>query len=159
MSRTISGAWILQLAVAFILLFVSFITLSINYTRAYAVKNELLSIIEKYEGVSQGNDGSVQIINNYLLHHKYSMMSECGPGYYGTQDLDSNTLEPTESNTKYYYCIKKVSSASNAHPKRAHYEVKVFFNFNLPLLGGILTFDSHGVSNDIDKPSPNDVFK
>ena len=66
MRQAIGSTWILQLVIVFILIFVAFLALSINYTKAYKIKNELLSIIEKYEGVNSGENGSISIINNYL---------------------------------------------------------------------------------------------
>ena len=66
MRESIGSTWILQLIIVFILLFVSFLTLSLSYSKSYKVKNETLSVIEKYEGLTQD---SVSIINNYLIHN------------------------------------------------------------------------------------------
>ena len=44
----------MQLVIIFTLIFVAFISLTINYTRAFKTKNELVSMIEKYEGIEIG---------------------------------------------------------------------------------------------------------
>ena len=50
--REVSGStWVFQLMIIFILIFACFLCLVINYSKAYRVKNEVLSIIEKYEGM------------------------------------------------------------------------------------------------------------
>ena len=63
MRETIGTTWTFQLIIIFILIFACFLSLVISYSRAYAIKNEALSVIEKYEGVSTE---SGQILNNYL---------------------------------------------------------------------------------------------
>ena len=61
MRQAIGSTWILQLVIIFMLIFVAFLALSINYTKAFRVKNELVTMIEKYEGVSEGENGSVEL--------------------------------------------------------------------------------------------------
>ena len=67
--REVSGStWVFQLMIIFILIFACFLCLVINYSKAYQVKNEMLSIIEEYEGVSSTSE---EIINNYLQGNAY----------------------------------------------------------------------------------------
>ena len=88
MRESIGTTWVLQLVILFILLFVGFLTLSLNYSKSYKVKNELLSVIEKYEGLTTD---SVKIINNYLSKNGYKTMGKCGDdGWYGTKSIDSD---------------------------------------------------------------------
>ena len=68
MRESIGATWILQLVIIFMLIFVAFLALSVNYTKAYKIKNEVVTIIEKYEGVSSKKEGSIEIINNYLRY-------------------------------------------------------------------------------------------
>ena len=48
MRTSIGNTWILQLVIIFMLIFVSFLALSLNYTKAYKLKNELVTMIEKW---------------------------------------------------------------------------------------------------------------
>lgn len=107
MRQSIGATWILQLVIVFMLIFVGFLALSINYTKAFRIKNEVLSIIEKYEGISSGEKGSIAIINNYLRHNNYQTMGTCESGSYGVADLSNNTVIATSDRSKYYYCVKK----------------------------------------------------
>ena len=70
MRHTIGGTWLLQLMILFILLFVGFIVLTLNYSRTVKIKNELINMFEKYEGI---NDSSVELANNYLLYTGYDV--------------------------------------------------------------------------------------
>ena len=68
MRQAIGTTWIMQLVIIFMLIFVAFLALTINYTKAFKIKNELVTIIEKYEGLNYGTSnqsGSIDLINNY----------------------------------------------------------------------------------------------
>ena len=106
MRHTIGGTWLLQLMILFILLFVGFIVLTLNYSRTVKIKNELINMFEKYEGI---NDSSVELANNYLLYTGYDVEGICVPdgdnetGVYGALDLNTTKLEPARTGEKYYY--------------------------------------------------------
>ena len=143
MRESIGSTWTLQLVVLFILLFVGFLTLSLGYSKSYKIKNEMLSVIEKYEGI--GTD-SVAILNNYLEYNGYTAKGKCGDdGWYGTNDFSVKTLEATNANDKYYYCIRKRFAKNNYY----YYEVKVFLKFNLPIVGNFTTFTIEGTTADV----------
>lgn len=148
MRESIGTTWILQLVIVFILLFVSFLTLSLNYSKAYKTKNEMLSIIEKYEGL---NSDSIKIINNYLSYNNYKVKSKCPTDgiWYGQTDISGNNgvLEQAVSNKDYYYCVRKRSS--NRYHYYYFYEVKVFLTFNIPIFGDFAKFTINGSTADV----------
>ena len=158
MRETIASTWVYQLVIVFILLFVGFLVLSITYTKNYKNKNEMISIIEKYEGV---NDDSIKIINNYLAYNNYRAKGKCdaSKNWLGSTDLKSNVLEKVKNDTKYYYCIRKEYSANkgsgngqtskSGKKSKKYYQIKTFFKFNLPILGDFATFSIDGTTNDI----------
>lgn len=150
MRQAIGATWILQLVIIFMLIFVGFLALTINYTRAFRVKNEMLSMIEKYEGV---NSESIALINNYLRYNNYQTTGNCEDGFYGVTNLNSASIIPTSKNNKYYYCLKKNNSRSNTFSDRANYEVVAFFKFNLPFIGDLFTFRVNGKTIDINYPT------
>ncbi len=150
MRESIGSTWILQLVIVFMLIFVAFLALSINYTKAFKIKNELISIIEKYEGATTDEQGSISIINNYLVYQGYHTMSSCEEGSYGVKNLNSTSIDEAQAGTKYYYCIRKMDTSNYSFPDRAYYEVEVFFQFNLPVVGDIFTFRAGGKTVDIN---------
>lgn len=153
MRQSIGATWILQLVIVFMLIFVAFLALTINYTKAFKIKNEVISMIEKYEGVSEGEKGGIGLINNYLKYYNYHTKGTCEENMYGSTSLDSTNLIPTSKGEKYYYCVKKILSKSSSHTTRTHYELNTFFKFNLPFLGDLFTFRVNGVTNEIEIPS------
>lgn len=151
MREAIGGTWVYQLVILFMLIFVAFLALTMNYTKAFKVKNDLLNIIEKYEGVSKT---SIPIINNYLLSSGYTTMGNCASNEMGSQDLKSNVLKKGASGQQYYYCVSKIYTGMGSKQQRAKYQIRIFFRFDLPVIGHLYTFEVHGSTVDIT----NSVF-
>ncbi len=162
MRSSIGGVWLIGLVVTFMLIFVSFLSLSISYNKVFKIKNEALTFIEKYEGLKDGNKGSIQLINNYLLYNNYNTMFTCEIGDYGNRNLSSTNLELVNNKKeKYYYCISKKNTGGSAVnlPNRSKYFVTFFFNLNLPVIGNLLTFRVTGETIDINFPADSLQFK
>ena len=156
MRDSISNVWIIGLIVSFILIFVSFLTLSLSYNKVLKVKNEVLTFIEKFEGLKDGDNGSIKLINNYLIYNNYNTMHHCDVGEYGVNNLASTNLETvTSKKDKYYYCVSKNKIMTDNNQERTKYEVTFFFKFNLPVIGELLTFEVPGLTIDITFPADN----
>lgn len=160
MRTSIGGVWLIGLVVTFMLIFVSFLSLSISYNKVFKIKNETLTFIEKYEGLKDGSGGAVQLINNYLIQNNYNTKSGCEVGEYGSRNLNSSSLEyVSNKNEKYYYCVSKKNTKINGLPNRSKYLVTFFFNFNLPVIGNLLTFKVTGETIDINFPADKLQYK
>lgn len=167
MREAIGGTWLTQLIILFMLIFVAFLALTLNYTKAFKMKNEVLSIIEKYEGLTQksrDSEGSISIINNYLKSNGYSIMRACPAGSYGVRSLDNNNPVangPIDKNdkSKYYYCVTKIKSPSTNNKGKVYYRINLFLRFNLPVLGDIFTFTVNGSTGDVVIPADNLIAK
>ena len=157
MKQSIGSTWIFQLVIIFILLFVSFLVLTLTYSKSYKTKNELLNIIEKNEGI---NETSLAIMNNYLLETGYGYMHACpsstgvdGLYWYGADDLSKVKLEPAKAGKKYYYCLRKHKNlcgpSKNKMLKTMFYELQIFFKFNFPVIQSIGTFTTNGTTSEM----------
>ena len=63
MRAAIGTQTIFKAVLVFTLIFVAFITVAITYNKAYKLKNETITILEKYEG-RDNNGQTIRIINN-----------------------------------------------------------------------------------------------
>lgn len=156
MRHTISGTWIFMLVILFTLIFAAYIALTINYSRSFRVKNEVLSLIEKNEGFT---DNGVKLINNYLTQSGYKTVGNCKQQsdavVYGAKSIDSstgvaNSIEKAQPGAKYYYCFTKYTGYHSYFKTRAYYKITLFFHFDLPVLGDLYTFDVDGQTSEID---------
>ena len=136
MKAGISNIWLLGMIATFIFLFSCYVIISVNYTKSFKMKNEILTIIEKSKGMtglgttsagqtchSKFGFGDVtckvpafQTINIYLRGNAYTAMGYCPKDsddelyddrWYGVLSLDDNTYERAVEGTKYYYCFAK----------------------------------------------------
>lgn len=146
--REVSGTtWTFQMIILFILIFAAFLTLVLNYSKAYDVKNEFLTIVEKYDGVTTD---SLEIIDSYLSERGYKTTGKCPVSndmevWYGASSLNSaDAPEEVESKKNYYYCYN-VESKGNS----IYYNVILFYKFNLPVIGEVATFKIKGKTNSI----------
>ena len=174
MRESIGATWTMQIVIVFILFFVAFITLTINYTRAFKVKNEIISIIEREDGFTysattiKDGAGARELIASYLTNSGYSATGKCDVNWVGVKSIaikDNNDYYPnnyekiTEENkdNKYYYCIQKVQVPvkGKTNPQlynynnRAYYKVRLFFKFSIPVFGDLTTFKVEGESLEV----------
>jgi len=112
MKSAISNIWLLGLVVLFIFIFAGYLAITINYTKTFKVKNEMITMIEKQKGVvdkatgAEKNSiiksgkvysdvGSLQTISLYLYGMGYKVKGTCdtassvnaGEGWYGVTKL------------------------------------------------------------------------
>ena len=50
MRESIGGTWLVGIVIVFIVIFTSYLALSVNYSKAFKVKNGIIEIIEENEG-------------------------------------------------------------------------------------------------------------
>lgn len=155
MKQTIGATWVFQLVIIFTLIFAAYIALTINYSKSFRVKNEVVSIVEKSQGFT---DDGIKLVNNYLQSSGYKTMGKCQLSTdaitYGVSDLSpenaSNSAEKAVIGKDYYYCFTKIYVNHAYFKTRAYYRVSLFFKFDLPVLGDIYTFDVDGQSSEMD---------
>lgn len=150
MKESISETWTIQIVTAFVLLFVAFLSLIISYSKCFKTKNEVISIIERYEGFTQE---SLEIANNYLRNTSYNGSGKCDGhgglyGSYGMRSLDDDALESIDASRNYRYCVYKNQNDYNA---TVYYEIVLFYSFNIPVFGNIGRFEVKGTTVDLDK--------
>lgn len=153
MRDAVGSTWIFSLVISFTLIFAGFLVLALSYSKAYKIKNEMTSMIEKYEGLTNNDilngKGSIQIINQYLYNSGYKSKGPCEIGDYATDDLSSPTLVQVTSGTykeDYFYCV---STSTNSESCTTLFKIKVFYDFNLPILGQLKKYSISGQTNEV----------
>ena len=155
MRQTIGATWVFQVVIIFTLIFAAYIALTINYSKSFRIKNEVISIVEKSQGFT---DDGIRLVNNYLLSSGYRTMGKCKASTdaitYGVFDLSldtaTNSAEKAIEGKDYFYCFTKYSNYHSYFNTRAYYRVSLFFRFDLPVIGDLYTFDVDGQSSEID---------
>ena len=156
MREAIGGTWLLGLVLTFIVFFASFLAVSINYSKAFNVKNNIVDLISKYEG---NNCNARNKIEDYLYGVGYLVMGTCPENYYA-YGLQGNYLGESVSGNgvKGYYCVAS-EETSNTVIKKQYYRVVTFFRLDLPMVGDLTTFRIKGETEAIYFPTDSSEEK
>ena len=153
MKEASSTMWTFQMIIIFMLIFSAFLALILVYSKAFSIKNNFISIIEKYDGITKE---SFMILNNYAKNHSYKEKAHCaGDGtsiWYGV-NIEDNTYEVADENKEYNYCF------SEEHDARGliYYNIVIFYRFNLPVLNNLGGYRINGRTNSF-RVSPDKLI-
>lgn len=145
MKEAIGSYWLTTIVLTFIVLFTGYLCLSINMNKAYKVKNEIINIIQKNNGL---NDEALDQIQEYMIKVGYRTKGTCdsddGDGF-------TTTGHGFASKGNAVFCAKMMEvnystddGTKEQFPKAAYYQVKVFFAVDMPIVRNIFTFQIAG---------------
>lgn len=140
MRDAFGGAFSIKLMLIFLMLYVAFICVALNYARAFRVKNRIINIVEQYEGYCGTNKGQIDNdINSYLqttgYYIKYSDVSNVvGKNGNATYSCLNDFNSP--GNYGYGYCIYNKSdlSLNQQCSTKSIYSVETYMIFKLPII-------------------------
>ena len=155
MREGIGATWLFQIVIVFVLLFSGYLAVSMNMSKAFKVKDEVINIIQRRGGI---DTVAVEEIEAYLSKVGYSTIGNC-PQNDGWRGLSKNPKlgfypEATRSNL----CVKPVDlperyeSYPGELPYSAYFRIKVFFHMDLPIFGSLFNMDIVGDTTRIYYP-------
>ena len=88
MREAIGGTWLFNLVIFFVLLFAGYMCLSINYSKAFNVKDKIINEIERNGGIknisnTDNTDETINNITSYLSEVGYRTTGSCEGYEYG----------------------------------------------------------------------------
>ena len=150
MKEAVGSYWLTMLFITFILLFTGYMCLSINMNKAYKVKNEIINIIQKNNGL---DDKALSQIQDYMTRVGYRTTGNCGNGE------EAYNINGSSSSSSGLFCVRSmvVEYQSNDYketqfPKSAYYSVRVFFAVDLPVVRNMFTFNLRGSTKRMFNP-------
>lgn len=149
MKESIGVLSLTNIVILFILLFTGYLCISLNQTKAYNVKNEIISIIQKNGGL---DSNAINDISNYMATVGYRSTGKCDV------DTDNSTVTnfsisqsgKLDNGTSGMICIARHNVNDNMpdptgqFPKAAYYDVKVFFALDMPIINNVFNFNLKG---------------
>lgn len=136
MRDAIGGVMSLQIIVIFLILVNCYLAFSVNYTKAFRVKNEIRSIIEKNEGLT---DSACNQIKDLMFKASYSI----NEGYTTWCQNNGYQVATTDAGS---FCFKYelVDATGDKNPnnpyKGSYYTIATFVDMDIPLMDRILPF-------------------
>ena len=128
MRDAFGGAFTMKLLLVFLVVYVCFMAIALNYAKAFRAKNGIIDYIERYEGF---NDTSESIINSYLANMNYYVSSQ---GPYGSY---ANRQDTTCYDVG--YCIETYADGSGTNYIATTFiEIKILgLSFTIPINGEV----------------------
>jgi hypothetical protein len=164
MREAIGGAWLLSITVALIALFTAYLAFSVNYSKAFKVKDAIVERVEKYEGFDTNNTQEMKEIREYLSKIGYNTKGKCnqstgfvsGSQYYG---VDGSNIRKNDSNTRFNFCVERVTKAAGVGDySSAYYKVTVFYGLSLGFVDLNSIFFLTGETKNIYYPKDMSVW-
>lgn len=131
MRDAFGGAFSIRLMLVFLMLYISFICVAINYARAFRVKNRIINVIEQYEGVDRSGNVEAKISNELLNTGYFVPISEVD----GVRCSDCTFNTPGYS----YKEIRTNYGAGNTYD--TYYYVETYMLFKIPIIDTFLGID------------------
>lgn len=154
MRNAVGATWIFGLCLVFIILFTSYLTISMNYAKAFRIKNYIVSVLEENEGYTNSVD---ERVSDYLYNQGYNSYGTCenyieANGYEwdiaGEIDISDN-LPTKKHNACIYRLLSPDTGDEGVGATRSRYRVVTFFRFDLPLVRYFTQFQVAGESRYI----------
>lgn len=164
MRTSIGGISLFQIVVLFVLLFTGIMCLTINHSKAFGVKDEIITIIQN-EGLATSNyeltDSTSEKIAEYLGEAGYRITGKCPSDKWTAYDRDGKKTSISNA----AYCIKAnsvadafygdandkcagkdkcVVSSGNDYPSMVYYDVVLFYQLEIPVINNITNFKVYG---------------
>ena len=137
MRDAMGGTVVLVVIVVFIVFALGYMAFNVNYTKAFRMKNKIISVYEDYDG--KCNSDCQNAISSYAKTIGYTIgrgMS-CPNGYTKQGNL---------------YCYQKVSEESHGgfqdRKTRSYYKIITKINVEVPVINNMLNFKIFYITGD-----------
>lgn len=164
MKEAFGGISLFQIVVLFLLLFTGVMCLTINHSKAFGVKDEIINIIETgvvnnygFNSNYELNNNTVNDIINHFNEVGYRITGDCPNGYIG---YDRNGSENSQAAV---FCIRVVNVEEAFHnditekckngkcqatyddfPSMVYYDVILFYQLDIPLIKQVFNLKLYG---------------
>lgn len=155
MKEAIGGVSLFGIVIFFILVFTGIMCLTINRSRAYEVKDQIVTAIEENGGydinntANNQNGGLIDDIVSTMADSSYRTTGTCPSGY----DLALDREGYITSNDNASLCIKQTIIEDDAgidtETYKCYYTIMVFYKLDIPVLESVFSFKISGQTKTI----------
>ncbi|MBQ9853635.1 MAG: hypothetical protein IJO57_01210 [Bacilli bacterium] len=153
MREAVGSTFLFKLMIFFIFFFASFLAIAINYSQAFRIKNQIINILEQYEGYGDASREKIwEIIGS--------------SGYYRVHDCINNSKKLEGQNV----IAKNDAGAEtemngiciygkNTGPESKYkvYKVTTYVSFEFPIIGNVFSIPVVGETKAITNPVDDGV--
>lgn len=135
MRDAFGGLMNIVIIVFFLVLVSGYLAFNVNYTKAFRVKNKIISTLEEYEGnCNQGSTCDTKILE-YMKTLGYSTAD---PSLSGKRCVENSSATWKCMNKGYCVCEVDAAAATNDTKKRVYFKVVTQINIDIPIINKIM---------------------
>jgi hypothetical protein len=159
MRESIGGTMLFIIVISFILLFTGIMSLTINHSKAFAVKDDIVQFINNNEGdiFNGGEDQLGSDILDIIEHDSYWTSGTCEENFQGYNregtfdEKASICLKKTDASQSTYLDQSAIAGKYKQEDAQrgCYYEVQVFYKLDIPVMNQIFNFKVKGQSKII----------
>lgn len=136
MKDSFGSAYMIYVFIFFVIIFITFISLILKYAQAFKVKDQIISIIEEYEGYTNSYE-AINYIEDYI---------ENNTSY--RPEVNNSTLNKRAGDmcsSTYKFCVGEHSDSNG----RKYYTVYTFVSWSFPFFGLANTWEIQGETRPV----------
>lgn len=155
MREAFGGISLFQIVIVFLLVFTGVMCVTINHSKAFGVKSEIVNIIEN-KPLSSGNgleQDTVDEIVTYINESGYRITGNCSDGYIGYDRYGKETggkdaaicIRPVNVSESYTSDLAGVCTGDCGYldsdlPAMVYYDIVVFYQIDAPVINNVFNF-------------------
>ncbi len=135
MRDAIGQVFALQVILAFVLLINGYMAYSVNYTRAFRVKNQIVNIIEQYEGPT---DEAMAKIGSYVDGMTYKVPQTLINNFRNNYSSNSGESAVSCQDGWCYIAHNVKTTGGDGELNGTYYSVITFVNIDIPVINNLI---------------------
>lgn len=145
MRNAIGNALLVNIIIVFIVVMLGFLTGSLNYTKAYRIKNNLLNLIEREGTWNDDVKAEAEKLFGEIGYRVVKNTSSKCVDRKGGGEIVAGSAAGT-----YRYCVFKYTKVDNINGFYVtNYVVTTYMYFDIPLVSSILEFPVYGQTKNL----------
>ena len=138
MRDALGGLVNIVIIVVFMVIVSGYLAFNVNYTKAFRVKNKIISAIETHEGLTEGDKGAVAEISAYEKAIGYN--ASIPSGYTGPSAAAGERWV-AKNNLGFYYKVVQSNTPTKAGATGTeYYEIITFVTVDIPIIKKIMPY-------------------
>ena len=133
MRDAFGGVTNLVIIVAFLALVSGYLAFNVNYTKAFRVKNKIISTFEQYEGNCDSGQREPNTCNGEIINYMKSI-GYSAPSFRPANDETYDYI----CHDGYCYAQVEVANTNSDTGKKAYFKVVTQINIDIPIINKIL---------------------
>jgi len=139
MREAIGGSFLLYLVIIFLGIYIGILMFSLSYIKAFKIKNQIISIIEKNEGYTAEAQNQIRA---YFIENRMHLGVTVTEGYCNTRNIASTNIIVGVDQS---FCLYE---HRNVRENTIYYTVRTFIHMDVPILGDAINAMRFGISGE-----------